>query len=153
MFHHLITATLLTLPLLATATPLNLPTRDNGPGIYACTAENWGGDCYWSAAPLNGACHTAQHNIKSYGPDKGLDCSVYETGDCNAAGGKAGGFQFPGEGKMLWDERVMHAGIGYLGVGAVRVSEMAYLSWGVKRGIFFFGYESYEGKVCLETNR
>jgi hypothetical protein len=76
-------------------------TRRAGPrqGVFVCTEENFKGNCWWAPAYGKDAqkC-TNWDDIRSFGPDNGLACDLFEGKDCK--GKMALKFvSFPGEKK------------------------------------------------------
>ena len=86
--------TILALTATSLASPSSLAARD-GPGVYICQGSNWYGDCTWT--PVNdGQCYPYGMSAgASFGPDRGLDCTVFESGDCDESN-LVGGIRFPG---------------------------------------------------------
>ena len=85
--------------------------RQGTPGIYVCEGEFWEGSCYYSAAPLGGACHNAQHNIQSFGPDKGVTCDLYDNINCNSGDTFFENLSYPGSEYVFADARVKKSAV------------------------------------------
>lgn len=70
-------------------------------GVYECSARNFKGNCKWTQITAGdaGTCHSRSFGPGgSFGPDKGITCTVYEQDGCNAKYAKVDGLTFPGTG-------------------------------------------------------
>lgn len=90
---------ILTLTLTALTFSLANPlTTRSGPGVYICTGPDWAGICEWLDAS-DYACHNyIMDPTASFGPDHGLECTVFAGLNCDYTGGLRGGLHYPGYG-------------------------------------------------------
>jgi hypothetical protein len=91
----------------ALSNPIATPTLDDtdagavyrrgGRNAYPCDGQGWMNNCWLITDPTN--CHNRMTNLGSFGPDKGLSCTMFENRGCT---GGVATISYPGVGYM-WD--------------------------------------------------
>ena len=73
--------------------------RDVPFGVYICEVENWSGACNYHAEVNPGTCYQRSLTaVASFGPDKGLMCTLYSGPNCGRYGAvkEVPGIAWPG---------------------------------------------------------
>ena len=100
-------STLFALSTLTTAAPQppsspSLTKRGLPGAFYICLAPNWTGDCYWH--PPDSGCRipgTGNKAPKSFGPDPGGYCILYEEMSSDCQGQEVARLKYPGRPDQL----------------------------------------------------
>jgi hypothetical protein len=92
---------------IALSNPIATPTPDDtdagavyrrsGRNVYRCDGQGWVNNCWLITDPTN--CHNRMTSLGSFGPDKGLSCTMFENRGCT---GRVAAISYPGVGSM-WD--------------------------------------------------
>ncbi|KZV80969.1 hypothetical protein EXIGLDRAFT_845081 [Exidia glandulosa HHB12029] len=69
-------------------------------GVFVATDLNWGGDTLWIPDASNGSCIVLPapfyQGTSSFGPDKGIACSLWYHDDCDSRNPSFGPLRTPG---------------------------------------------------------
>jgi hypothetical protein len=84
---------------IALSNPIATPTPDDtdAGAVYRCDGQGWVNNCLLITDPTN--CHNRMTSLGSFGPDKGLSCTMFENRVCT---GRVATISYPGVGYM-WD--------------------------------------------------